>query len=174
MATVTCRVCQSEADPDDEACGHCGSPLPRRRAAAPAPEPTRPQAQSRPPAAPPSAASSPAGGGDPFATGVSAVLRVPGARVITLEAGDRLMIGRDQDSPLAALCSDNISRCHAFVGVTDDGVYVADDNSTNGTYLNGSRLEPKRNYPVTGRAVIALGSDPPLHIDIEVSEETQW
>lgn len=173
MAAVTCRVCRTENDPDDEACGHCGSPLPRRRAAAPEPGPTRQQVPSRPPAASPPPAPSPGGGSDPFATGVSAALRVPGGRVITLEAGDRLMIGRGRDSPLAALCSDNISRCHAFVGIRDDGVYVADDNSTNGTYLNGSRLEPKREYPVTGHAIIELGSDPPLRIDIEVSRESQ-
>ncbi len=172
MAAVTCRVCQTENDPDDEACAHCGSPLPRRRPAAS--EPTRPQVPSRPPAAPPPPAPSPGDSGDPFATGVSAALRVPGGRVITLEAGDRLMIGRGRDSPLAALCSDNISRCHAFVGVRDDGVYEADDNSINGTYLDGSRLEPKREYPVTGHAVIELGSDPPLRIDIEVSGESQW
>jgi pSer/pThr/pTyr-binding forkhead associated (FHA) protein len=174
MAAVTCRVCRTENDPDDEACGHCGSPLPRRRPAAPEPEPTRPQAPSRRPAAPPTPpAPSPQDGGDPFATGVSAALRVPGDRVITLEAGDRLMIGRGRDSPLAALCPDNISRCHAFVGVRDGGVYVADDDSVNGTYLNGSRLEPKREYPVTGHAVIELGSDPPLRIDLEVSEGSQ-
>ncbi len=171
MATVTCRVCRTENDTDDEACGHCGSPLPRRRAAAP--EPTRPQAPSRPSVASLPPAPSPRDSGDPFADGVSAVLRVADGRVITLEVGDRLMIGRGRDSPLAALCSDNISRCHAFVGVRDDGAYVADDNSTNGTYLNGSRLEPKRDYPVTGHAVIELGSDPPLRIDIEVSEESQ-
>jgi pSer/pThr/pTyr-binding forkhead associated (FHA) protein len=172
MATVTCRVCQSENDPEDEACGHCGSPLPRRRAAAPEPEPTRPQAPSRPAATPPPPAPFPEGGGNPFATGISAVLRVPG-RVITLAPGDRLMIGRGRDSPLAALCSDNISRRHAFVAVRDNGVYVADDDSVNGTYLNGSRLEPKREYSVTGQAVIELGSDPPLRIAIEVSEESR-
>ncbi len=170
MASVTCRVCRTENDPDDDACGNCGTPLPRRRASTP--DPTRPQA---PPAAsaPPPPAPSPAGG-DPFGSGASAALRVPGGRVITLEAGDRLLIGRGRDSPLADLCSDNISRRHAFVGVRDGGVYVADENSVNGTYLNGSRLEPMREYPVTGHAVIELGSDPALRIEIEVSEGSQW
>ena len=173
MATVTCRVCQTGNDPGDEACGHCGTPLPRWRAAALEPEPTCPQTSS-PRAATVTPPDRSPGGGDPFAARVSAVLRVPGGRVITLEAGDRLLIGRGRDSPLAALCSDNISRRHAFVGVRDNGVYVADDNSVNGTYLNGSRLDPNREYSVTGRAVIELGSDPPLRIDIEVSEESQW
>lgn len=172
MAAVTCRVCRTENDPDDEACGNCGTPLPRRRASAPEPEPTRPQVPSPAPTAPPLAPSP--GGGDPFGSGASAALRVPGGRVITLEAGDRLLIGRGRDSPLAALCSDNISRRHAFVGVRDNGVYVADENSVNGTYLNGSRLEPKREYPVTGHAVVELGSDPALRIEIEVSEGSQW
>ena len=169
MASVTCRVCRTENDPDDEACGNCATPLPRRRASEPGP--TRPQAPSPARTAPPPVPSS--AGRDPFGSGVSAALRVPGGRVITLEAGDRLLIGRGRDSPLAALCSDNISRCHAFVGVRDDGVYVADENSVNGTYLNGSRLEPKREYPVIGHAVVELGSDPALRIEIEVSEGSQ-
>jgi len=172
MAAVTCRVCRTENALDDEACGNCGTPLPRRRASAPEPEPTRPQMPSSLPSAPPPAPSS--GGGYPFGSGTSAALRVPDGRVITLEAGDRMLIGRGRDSPLAALCSDNISRRHAFVGVRDDGVYVADENSVNGTYLNGSRLEPKREYPVTGHAVVELGSDPALRIEIEVSEGSQW
>jgi pSer/pThr/pTyr-binding forkhead associated (FHA) protein len=173
MAAVTCRVCRTENDLGDEACGNCGTPLPRRRTSAPDPEQTRPQVPSPAPAASPPAPS-PGGGGDPFGSGTGATLRVPGDRVITLEAGDRLLIGRGRDSPLAALCSDNISRRHAFVGVRDNGVYVADENSANGTYLNGCRLEPNREYPVTGHAVVELGSDPALRIEIEVSEGSQW
>jgi len=35
-----------------------------------------------------------------------------------------------------------VSRCHAEFGPSDDGHYVADKGSTNGTWVNGRRLRP--------------------------------
>ena len=171
MAAVTCRVCRTENDPDDEACGNCGSPLPRRRASAPEPGPTRPQVPSPVPAAPPPAPSP--GGGDPFGSGASAALRVPGGRVITLEAGDRLMIGRGRDSPLAALCSDNISRRHAFVGVRDDGVYVADETRSTGRTSTEAVSSRTGSTPSPAAPLSSLAVTRRCASTIEVSEGSQ-
>ena len=80
------------------------------------------------------------------------------------------MLGRGPDSPVADLCKDNISRQHAYITVREDGVFVTDNRSTNGTYLNGSRLEADREYRMAGQMAVSLGTDPPLHIDVEVSQ----
>jgi pSer/pThr/pTyr-binding forkhead associated (FHA) protein len=80
------------------------------------------------------------------------------------------MIGRSEDSPLADICADNISRRHAFITVQEDGVYLTDNRSTNGTYLGGSRLDPDREYRLRGSACVSFGADPPLRIDVEVSD----
>jgi len=37
----------------------------------------------------------------------------------------------------------NISRCHALVYVYNDFMYVRDNNSTNGTYVNGKQAAPQ-------------------------------
>jgi pSer/pThr/pTyr-binding forkhead associated (FHA) protein len=171
VAAVKCRSCGHDNNPDDDSCAFCGSPLPRRKAGAAGETPTVqvPQAnQAQAPRA--STAQAPAASDDPFATSVGAALRLPNGRVVTLQPGDRLMVGRGQDSPVADLCTDNISRVHAFVAVRDDGVYLMDSRSTNGTYLNGSRLEPDREYRLTGSVGVSFGADPPLRIDVEVSE----
>lgn len=99
-----------------------------------------------------------------------ATLRLPTGRVITLDSGDRLVVGRGQDSPLADVCTDNISREHAVFFVRDDGVFLQDMRSTNGTYLNGSRLDPDREYRLSGSAAVTFAADPPLRVDVEVSE----
>jgi hypothetical protein len=157
MATVKCRSCGNENDAADGSCAYCGSPLPRRKASAddrlegPAGQETRVS-------------------DDPFAVTTGAVLRLPDERVITLGPGDRLMVGRGPDSPLAGLCTDNISREHAFITVRDDGVFVTDNRSTNGTYLDGTRLEADREYRLAGQAAVSLGADPPLRIEVEVSQ----
>ena len=164
MAAVKCRSCGHDNDPADDSCGYCGSPLPRQKARASAETAT---VQVSPPA---DDSRLPPANDDPFATVAGAVLRLPNGRMISLDPGDRLMVGRGQDSPVADMCTDNISRVHAFIAVRNDGVYLSDSRSTNGTYLNGSRLEPDHEYRLTGSATISFGADPPLRIDVEVSE----
>ena len=155
MASVTCRSCGRSNAAGDKTCGYCGTPLPRSRTAGgPDPAAARPEAAND----------------DPFASPTRATLRLPTGRVITLDSGDRLMVGRGQDSPLADACTDNISREHAVFLVRDDGVFLQDMRSTNGTFLNGSRLDPDREYRLSGSAAITFGSDPPLQVDVEVSE----
>jgi hypothetical protein len=179
LVAVKCRDCGRDNDPGDGSCGYCGSLLPRRKVGAagdkvfvqgPAPSAVQPPGTDAVQVPGEPAARAPRVGDDPFAAGAGAVLRLPGGRVITLEPGDRLMIGRSQDSPLADICTDNISRSHAFVTVREDGAYLTDSGSTNGTYLRGSRLEPDREYRLTGSACITFGADPPLRIDVEVGE----
>jgi pSer/pThr/pTyr-binding forkhead associated (FHA) protein len=170
MAAVKCRRCGYDNDPGDDSCAYCGNPLPRRRASA-GEEVTAQEPQPGAAQAPQANAGQAAGvRDDPFATTMGVTLRLPNGRVITLEPGDRLMVGRSQDSPMADICTDNISRVHAFITVRGDGAYLTDSRSTNGTYLNGSRLEPDREYRLTGSAGISFGADPPLRIDVEVGE----
>jgi FHA domain-containing protein len=179
LVAVKCRDCGRDNDPGNDSCGYCGSLLPRRKASgtgdevtaqAPAPSAVQPRGADAAQASEADATRAPRVSDDPFAVSVVAVLRLPGGRVITLEPGDRLMIGRSQDSPLADMCADNISRRHAFITVREDGVYLTDARSTNGTYLGGSRLEPDREYRLTGSASISFGSDPPLRINVEVND----
>jgi FHA domain len=178
LVAVTCRDCGRDNDAGNGSCNYCGSPLPRRKASAAGdtatvqvPAPSTPQPPGADAAREPEAdaAGAPRASDDPFAVSAGAVLRLPGGRAITLEPGDRLMIGRSQDSPLADMCTDNISRSHAFITVREDGVYLTDSRSTNGTYLGGSRIEPDREYRLTGSACVSFGADPPLQITVEVS-----
>lgn len=114
-------------------------------------------------------------GYDPFAGpdggGLTVTLRLPDSRVVTLEPGDRLVLGRGKDSPLADIATKNISRVHAVVTVARDGAFLTDEDSVNGTYLNGEQIQPRREYRLRGVAAIALGADPPLRIHVEVSGE---
>lgn len=59
-----------------------------------------------------------------------------------LELKGDLSIGRAQDSGLR-LTEGNPSRNHARITVAPEGVYVEDLKSTNGTYINGTRIEQK-------------------------------
>lgn len=155
MASVKCRSCGRDVEAGSRTCGYCGSALPRMRMS---------------PVSDQVAAAVSAADDDPFASRTSATLRLPTGRLITLEAGDRLVVGRGQDSPLADVCADNISREHAVFVVRPDGVYLADRRSTNGTYLDGDRLEPDREYRLSGTVAVTFASDPPLLIRVEVSE----
>ncbi len=50
-----------------------------------------------------------------------------------------------------------VSRMHAEVLLEEDGVYLLDLESANGTLVNGKRLEPQRSVPVRHGDVIQLG-----------------
>ncbi len=53
---------------------------------------------------------------------------------------ERLVIGRGRNADFT-LAESTISRAHAAVGFTTDGYYVEDLDSTNGTFVNGARVQ---------------------------------
>lgn len=53
---------------------------------------------------------------------------------------ERIVIGRGRKADLA-LAEATISRAHAVIGYDEDGFYVEDLGSTNGTLVNGARIE---------------------------------
>jgi pSer/pThr/pTyr-binding forkhead associated (FHA) protein len=58
-----------------------------------------------------------------------------------------------------------VSRRHLLIKLENDVVVVVDNESSNGTRLNGQRLEPGRSYPVRHADEIVLGA---MEIEIEL------
>jgi FHA domain/Double zinc ribbon len=168
MATLTCPACTATVQQDDLICFTCGANLPRER---PANEPASPptvmqEYLGRGAAAPgPGPAACPHCGavlressamfclvcGQPVppASGVISpvVLRLsfPTGNV-EVPAGTSLILGRDPEESLVAAAFadyDNVSRRHATVTVSDAGLAtIRDEHSTNGTFVNGDRVQP--------------------------------
>jgi pSer/pThr/pTyr-binding forkhead associated (FHA) protein len=63
----------------------------------------------------------------------------------TYEAGPvPLTIGRAEDNTVALAGDDFASAHHARIEARRDGVWIVDLDSTNGTYVNGARLDGRR------------------------------
>ena len=71
------------------------------------------------------------------------------------ESSTRLRIGR-QESLEIVLDDSSVSRRHAEVRLGDDGWFVRDLESTNGTYVNGVRLGPGE-HPLRPRDIVQFG-----------------
>ena len=68
--------------------------------------------------------------------------------------GDRTTFGRRKTNDV--IFSDiSISGEHGFITVENDKVYVMDNNSTNGTYINGKRINEKTE--ISSGDIITLG-----------------
>ena len=80
--------------------------------------------------------SSPGGAIATVCTGFYAGLEVPIDR-------ERIVIGRGRGADLA-LAEATISRAHAAIGLDEEGFYVEDLGSTNGTLLNGAQIRRQR------------------------------
>ncbi|HXW43726.1 MAG TPA: FHA domain-containing protein [Streptosporangiaceae bacterium] len=151
MATVTCPNCAAEVKPTDLICFTCGANLPRLAAEDETPAPTtvmqeylRPEHRS---------------------SGISAaVLRLsfPTGNV-EVPAGTSLLLGRDPAESLVAAAFAsyvNVSRRHATVTMDDDGhASIRDENSTNGTFVNGDRVLPGINVRLADGDVVRLAAD---------------
>jgi pSer/pThr/pTyr-binding forkhead associated (FHA) protein len=157
MAGVTCRRCDYENDLRQTTCQNCGAPMPRQRRA---PSP------SASPVSPPAA---PAADGDPFGAAPAITVRI-GSRDISLGHGDRLVVGRTPDSPVAALCGDNVSYRHAEIYVAGDAAYIVDTNSMNGTFVDGDRLAAGQPFALRSTVSVRLANDPPLVMTVEVRD----
>lgn len=77
-------------------------------------------------------------------------------RVIEIES-DLLTIGRDRSCRLRFDANERIvSSKHAFIELRDDGFYIVDTNSTNGTYVNDQRVLSKK---LQSGDVVSFGRD---------------
>jgi pSer/pThr/pTyr-binding forkhead associated (FHA) protein len=151
MATLTCPSCAAEVRPGDLICFTCGANLPRyaREDDTPAAstvmqEFLRPEQRSGP--------ISPAVLRLTFPTGN-----------VEVPAGTTLLLGRDPaESLVAAAFADyvNVSRRHATVTMDDGGhASIRDENSTNGTFVNGDRVLPGITVRLADGDIVRLAAD---------------
>ncbi len=61
----------------------------------------------------------------------------------TYQAGKVIAIGRDAKNDVT-LDHPHVSRFHAVIEITDQGSFIRDLNSTNGTYVDGARVEKRQ------------------------------
>jgi hypothetical protein len=186
VAGVICPVCGTDNTDDEALCTGCGMLLeevekPRSAGASPAPD-----RGSAPPAAKCPACDAgipdpanlvcveclePLAPRQPAAEPVARTRRGGGAlrlvfagQVVDVPQPGSVVLGRDPGhSPVAGLFArhDNVSRRHASVGVETDGrVWVRDEHSTNGTFVN--------NTPVPGGQTASLANGDRLRIASDV------
>lgn len=67
-------------------------------------------------------------------------------------------IGKNNEKSDAVIPAGDISRVHAKIVVEEDGVFVIDQESTNGTYVNGKQLVPWERRKVCTDDEIAFSS----------------
>ena len=151
MATLTCPDCSAQVGPNDLICFTCGANLPRVRVAEDEPLPIT-VAQK---------AVTPDRSGRSIS---SAVLRISfPAGNVEVPAGTSVLLGRDPADSLVAAAfdgCDNVSRRHALITVDDSGhASIRDENSTNGTFVNGDRLLPGIDVRLVDGDTIRLAAD---------------
>ena len=161
MGDVICSECGNVAPPKATICPICGNRIER--------PPRLAGCVGKP---------GPAGTvSDPFAVQSLvidlAVRSDRGQRTIRLQGGDRLQIGREV-GPLADLCTDNVSGDHAEINVGSACIEIRDTGrdrrgSTNGTFVDGERIQPNVATQLRDGAVITCGTDPPLTISVSLS-----
>ncbi len=87
-------------------------------------------------------------------------------RAYTIQGGD-LRLGRSSKCDIV-IVQPEVSRTHARLFWQDDGYWVEDLSSTNGTWLNGRRLPPHEPAPLKPGDVIGLG--PNVRLEFHVLE----
>jgi pSer/pThr/pTyr-binding forkhead associated (FHA) protein len=73
--------------------------------------------------------------------------------------GNEIQLGSSAESDLVA-ASESVSPEHATIGVARDGLlWIRDDSSDNGTWVNGDRLPPTHEFLLRDGDVIRFGDD---------------
>ena len=76
-----------------------------------------------------------------------------GRREIALDPGDNL-IGRDRDA-VVWIDDESVSRRHARVAIQEEGAWIEDLDSKNGTYVGGQKIRGL--VPLPDRGVVRIG-----------------
>jgi pSer/pThr/pTyr-binding forkhead associated (FHA) protein len=151
MVALTCPACAAEVKPDDLICFTCGANLPRRQ----------PDDDPPPPATIMQEFLRREEGTGPISATVLRLAFPTGN--VEVPAGTSLLLGRDPaESLVAAAFSrfDNVSRRHATVTVDDAGyATIRDEQSTNGTFVNGDRVLPGAAVRLADGDIVRLGAD---------------
>ncbi len=95
---------------------------------------------------------------DPFREGQTIAVRAP-----------RFTIGR-AESDLSIPEDKTLSRSHAVISWNGTGFTIQDAGTPNGTYLNGTRLDPRHEVPLPLNAEIRLSISTRLRFRCEISE----
>lgn len=79
-------------------------------------------------------------------------------RVVSIPAGRPLRVGREQGAGMLTLTSSSVSRTHCELFIQNGRMIVRDLGSSNGTWLNGKRLESNRDASVKPGDRLEIGS----------------
>jgi hypothetical protein len=84
---------------------------------------------------------------------------IPGCKSITRDLPKGLqLIGRSSIGPTIQLTSDAASRLHCIIELREDGLGTIQAlETTNGTFLNGTRLTPYEVYVISHSDIIKVG-----------------
>jgi FHA domain len=86
--------------------------------------------------------------------------------LLPLLCGEALVLGRAHGDAADLLAKHaNVSQRHAEVDVRDGEVWVTDLHSTNGTYIDGRRLEPFEPTHLQPGVELRLAADVSLHLE---------
>ncbi len=92
-----------------------------------------------------------------------------GSQSLVLKDSDKLTIGRSSQADLR-LNEDSISRLHATIYREGEKIWINDENSTNGTFVNGMKVPPE-GFPLRNGDRIRLGNYP--EIVLQISERNE-
>lgn len=100
---------------------------------------------------------------------LSLIIEFPGGRV-AVAAGDQTTLGRHAaESPHAQLFAryPNVSRLHATIGVDrDGGAWICDEESANGTFVNGAPIDELKRHALADGDEVRLGADAAGRVDL--------
>ncbi|MDR2137652.1 MAG: FHA domain-containing protein [Synergistaceae bacterium] len=88
------------------------------------------------------------------APAVLTLSRLSDGRFVPVSVGS--VLGRSGDAGAFFEDFRTVSRRHAKVDFRDESWWIEDLNSTNGTWVNGSRLDPGRSHPLKKGDTVAL------------------
>lgn len=80
---------------------------------------------------------------------------------VAVAAEEQTLLGRSAgESPHAQLFAayDNVSRLHATIGMDRGGAWIRDEQSTNGTFVNGVLIAERERHPLADGDQIRLGA----------------
>jgi FHA domain len=96
--------------------------------------------------------------GNPYGSGGATTAILTGASgVYTILAGQEIRAGRDAGQCIIALNEPRVSGVHASLKLEGGQLYVRDENSNNGTTVNGNRLTPGIWSPVPPGSILRFG-----------------